>query len=550
MIGVQLVGLVFLPALIGGLVLLVGAPLTPLAWLPVIGLLSIMAREQSGRSFKETAWRAALAAQLVVAGVAFTALFVASAILDTSWDGQAYHLRAVLALSEGWNPVWDLPLRHYLVDFLPKSAWVVESLVLMGTGSLEGAKGIHITMIVGAFALWYAAAANLGLGRRWAMVVSLLIAANPIAINQSLTFYVDGLVASTLSVMAAVVLLWWHTGDRLWLFLGIVGFAFLANLKFNGLALAGLAAACLLLWVAIKAPQRSRGLMGAVVASMVCAGIQGINPYLTNTLRHGHPLHPLMGGVAEPGIELIYSRNAAFLAQSPPRRLIHSIAARATNDSEEWPRFKAPFSVDLEELTAFTDADTRIGGWGPLFSGCLVLSALLMAFSIRQEGARVHALLQAVLWLFVLPAEQSFWARYSAHLWLTPAFTLLLAARGGTAAPRFLRAGLAIAMTLNVVLACTPSIGARVIRDLAERRQLEVMAQASREGPLQVHFGLFGGVRQRLADAGVVYREQESLECDQPARLPSSTVEYCLGDGRSPAPAQRPIEVLTGLLNR
>lgn len=549
LVGVQLVGLVFLPAIAGGALLLGGVALTPLAWLPVIGLLSVVAREQAGRSFPQAPWRAALAAQLSAAVVALGGLFVAGAVLDTSWDGQAYHLRAVVALSDGWNPVWGHPLRHFLVDFLPKSAWVVESLVFLGTGSLEAAKGVHITMIIGAFALWYAGASSFGMGRRWAVVCSFLIAANPIAINQCLTFYVDGLVASTFSVVLAAALLWWLTSDRVWLALVALGLAFLANLKFNGLGLAGLFVLAALRWVRFKAPLRLASFMAALAAAVAFAGIQGINPYLTNAHLHGHPLYPLMGGVSAPRIELIYFKNAEFLAQAPPLRLLHSIAARATNDSEGWPRLKTPFTFDVEELAVFTEVDNRIAGWGPLFGGCVLLSVIVMMVCWRQPGASLHAMIQGLIWASVLPAEQSFLARYSPHLWLVPALTLLLVARTESRWRHLLGGALALTMALNVILASVPALGAAVVRDAAARRQLEAMAVSSLAGELPVHLGLFGGLQRRLTDAGIAYRLSDHLECPQPAELIASTARYCLAGAQSPPTAQSPLEVLEGLLS-
>jgi hypothetical protein len=266
---------------------------------------------------------------------------------------------------------------------------------------------------------------------------------------------------------------------------------FLANLKFNGLGLAGLFVLPALLWVRFKAPLRLASLMAAVAAAVAFGGVQGVNPYLSNAHRHGHPLYPLMGGASEPRIELIYFKNAEFLAQAPPLRLFHSIAARATNDSEGWPRLKAPF-VRVE---------------------------------LRYRSAE-----------------------YSPHLWLVPALTLLLVARTESRWRHVLGGALALTMALNVILASVPALGAAVVRDAAARRQLEAMAVSSLAGELPVHLGLFGGLQRRLTDAGIAYRLSDHLECPQPAELIASTARYCLA-GAITATAQSPLEVLEGLLS-
>lgn len=549
MLGVQLAGFVVVPACLGGLLLLFGGALTPIVWLPTFVLLAMVARCQTKRADPGGSFRAAVLVLSLAAGIALVTLGVVGAFLDTSWDGQAYHLAGVLALADGWNPVWGAPRHHYLVDFVPKSAWFVEALIFAATGSLESGKAVHLIALTATAALWYAAAFSLGLNRWRSAVVAILTALNPIAISQCLTFYVDGLVGSFFSAMLAMTLMWWKTNDRLWLIvLGMTG-AFLSTLKFNGLGLAGLLAASLMVAVWAVDRTRLRALLGAGAASVALAVVLGINPYVTSALRYGNPFHPLFG-TPEPGIEFVYSRNAAFLAEPAPLRLVTSILARSTNDSERMPRLKPPFTVHIDELGAFTDADTRIGGWGPFFSGALLLAGVLLITSRGAPAASVNAIVQGLICFSVLPAEQSFWARYSAHLWLAPALTLMVGIEAKGRLNRVTSGLLALAMTFDILLVAIPSVGARVLRDAAERRQLADMARMSLHAPLQVKLGLFSSVRNRLDVAGVAYRATENLDCPTPVEMTSSTVAYCLSDGRSPERPLAPLDILRGFIRR
>jgi hypothetical protein len=114
LVGVQLVGLVFLPAIAGGALLLGGVALTPLAWLPVIGLLSVVAREQAGRSSASA--MEGRAAQLSAAVVALGGALRRRGLLDTSWDGQR------ITCARFWrSPMVGTrcgsPLRHFWSTF-------------------------------------------------------------------------------------------------------------------------------------------------------------------------------------------------------------------------------------------------------------------------------------------------------------------------------------------------------------------------------------------------------------------------------------------------
>lgn len=550
MLGVQLLGLVLVPAVLGGLVLLAGASLSVRVWPPTLVLLLIVARLQAGRAFPPAPWRAACTAVVGAVVLSALALAGASAVLDTSWDGQAYHLEAVLALGRGWNPVWDAPLRHHLADFVPKSAWVTEALLSQVAGSPESAKAVHVLALGGAAALWYAAASAIGVGNGWALLSAALIAANPVAVNQSLSFYVDGLVASGFAALAAVALLWWRTDDGVFLMVFGTGAAVLANLKFNGIALAALLAIPLLFATGRRAPSRLGGLLKTLAIGIALATALGINPYVTNALRHGHPLHPLFGGREVPGIPFTFFRHPSFLAEPPPLRLLHSVAARASNDSEAMPRWKMPFAVDADELAAFTDVDTRIGGWGPLFSGCVLLSIVVLVLSRGAPGVAACGWAQALIWATVLPVEQAFWARYAPQLWLVPALALLVGSRASSGAARLATKLLTLALALNVLLAGTPCLASRALRSLSERRQLAAMALASGAGPLEVRFGLFTSVRARLRAAGVSHRATDRLSCGRPAEMVNSPVAYCLAGGRSPEPPAGPLDLLRPFLTR
>ena len=184
--------------------------------------------------------RAALLAVTLVA-LAAAALGAASRFHDVSWDGQVYHQPAVLALADGWNPLWDGPLPvddrpdNLWVNHYPKAAWVVQAILLRASGSLEATKGVQLLALLAAGLAVFAA---LGQSRRAALAAA-LAAANPVAVVQSFSFYVDGMSAS---LMTGFVALAWGWLRRPGLASGLgaaAALVLLVNLKFTGPIYAG-----------------------------------------------------------------------------------------------------------------------------------------------------------------------------------------------------------------------------------------------------------------------------------------------------------------------
>jgi hypothetical protein len=455
-------------------------------------------------------------------GVLGGSLLVAALFYDVSWDGQAYHQEAVLALAQGWNPLREghLPAARFdnlWINHYPKAAWLIEAALLRATGQLEAVKGL--TLMLGAAAGLLSYTVLRARAPRWlALAAALVLAGHPVLLAQGWSFYVDGMLAALLTALLVLAVL---PREPLVRAAEVAALVLVINLKFTGLVYAAVIVLAHTLLVA-------RQWRWAVPALLAGTLVLGFDPYVRNTLERGHPFYPIAG--PRPVDLLTPHQSPSLLRQPRPVRLALSIFARSSEGSRA-PELKAPWSVRADELEAMSYEDTRIGGFGPLFAAAL-LAALLLLPALRPSrpvlvvGAAVLAstLINPGLW----------WARYVPQLWLVPAGLLALAA-AAPAPGRWLRAG-RVALLALLLANQGLVLGAQIDRhqDLSRAidEQLVVLRRASVAGPLSVSFKSFDALAARLRAQGVPF--QLGGTCSAPLRLVASPAEVCLA-GTPPA---------------
>jgi hypothetical protein len=383
------------------------------------------------------------------------------------------------------------------------------------TGRIETGKFANILLVGVAFLL--ALAVFAGSGKKlsaWPVAMAMLVAANPVALCQTFTFYVDGQMASLLACLAALCFLCVADGNP-WLDLLLFEAAVLIiQVKFTGLVyvtilLAGFLA--LLAWQ--KRPLRKLLYM-ALLALGLGTLVFGMNPYVFNTLDNGTPFYPFFGRGEFPKITLTSTTPPEFLQANRARNLAASIFSR----SRSWPpqsTLKAPWQVDRDEWTAFQEPDVLTGGLGPLFPAALVLSLALLAIAVWQGGAAPWTPAAVILIIIgsVLPVSGCWWARYAPQVWLVP--LVALAPLGGAIErPNLHRLSWLVLLILSANLAGIATVNFRA-NLTAARETAANLADLRSHAPFKVAFGGFRSNRFRLQEAGIPFIEDEgNLKCD------------------------------------
>jgi hypothetical protein len=468
-----------------------------------------------------------------------TSLNTASSFFDISWDGMTYHQEAVIRLAEGWNPLHqtlgdDVPhavwIRHY-----PKAAWIFSASAYLLTGSIESGKAFQFLLGWTAFLLSFSAALRIRqLGLLAALLVGVVAMGNPVAIYQSLSFYVDGALSSSITAMVALsVILYLRPTWLLAAFLCIVSI-FAINLKFigilyvliGGIGLAGIAAVASQFTVARLAA------WSVICAFTLGTAVFGYDPYIKNTVEHGHPFFPLRG---EHAVDIMAGTTPRPLLQMGQlEKLSFSLFHESYNGLRPALEFKIPLIVTPTELFAFQTSDIRLGGWGPLFGGILILAfcaaAVLLAVPKSRHGAWAWIATVGLLLASVLANPEAWWARYTPQFWLVPLVVCiaLLTSRGKT----LQSIGLLIGLLMLGNSWLIADVHYRFNDGSTERINYVMSRLAVGRHPVTVTFGPFQAVRVRFEEAGVptiVVRSRKELTCATPwsLRFYFGEVRYC-----------------------
>ena len=541
----------------GWLSLLFALPLD--AW-PLGGLTAVLTATAVW-ALRRTGVRAsaasAVSALVVLAGSVVAAAFV----MDTSYDGQVYHMLAVDALLRGWNPLYHPEYPDSVwVEHYPKGSWLIAAYICAFVPTIEAGKAINLAAAAGAFFASYALAAQWlakresgkrevarlgGVGRSApratraaAFVVAFAAAANPVAAAQLFTYYNDGLLGSLLLMYAASLARFSVARDRGALATAMFAAVVLVNVKFTALVYAALFGAAFAVYEGWRAWSRGRTAdwlkaVGALTAAgVVGAAVLGFNPYVTNAVRKGHPFYPVEG---KGKIDIVTANMPEdFIGRSKWDKFYLSLTGRPGSpirpaSSERRSSF---WDVRPDEFRKL-DPDTRVAGFGP-YMHWLLLGAALAVLTTLATDVRVGL---GVLLLAAVPAAtvavnpENWWARYVPQLWWLPA---LAAAGGWMARSRLAAAPRAAALCLAALLLWNAggSVAATVARQVNNSLKLDEQLDALRRENTELRLfreGLgFVSVPLRLEERGIRYIAVDKAGlCPDPQKILFSTARYC-----------------------
>jgi hypothetical protein len=462
------------------------------------------------------------------------ALLYAHLLDDLSVDGQGYHALAVLEFRQGWNPFRslltpDAPPQLWLNHY-PKGPWIWAAGIDAIFG-FQAAKATNVVLAITAGAAVACVALSVlraPLGR--CLVFGALAAANPVASVQFPTMYVDGQLASLLTIMGAGAIVWIVRRSGLGLLMTCSAAFCLTDIKFTGAVYAGLFAFAIAA-IGLLRGQRLRSFMPLIACMLALVG-PGYTPYITNLLQGKHILYPVMG---EGRVDIMARMTPIALeGHSAIAKLAFSLAAETANSCQNCDpgKLKIPFTVRLAEARGPTFPDPRTGGFGPLFSAALLLAAALMILAARARAVSVTLVVSlAFLIGSVLINAEAWWARYVPQLWLVPLTVAMF-----VDATKLSRAARAVSIVLLVVLIVDAAFMAMIasgyaaVRTHKARGQIEALVPA---GPVYVrepkYFGWFGTL-QRLRDGGVVFEQRDfgESDCKAAAAVVGSELEVCV----------------------
>lgn len=481
---------------VGVIFLLLGWKITPLS--SGIGILTGLALPRllrlEGRGYAMPA---------LALGLSGATCAVAGLWLDVSWDGVAYHQPAVLQLMEGWNPYRGQSSVIAWTTEYPKASWVTAAQWVSLFGRIETGKGLNFLAIIATLCVAIPFCAARLRGRPWLAVLSgTAIALNPVSVYQAPTFYVDGLLGSFLTILfLSLVTLLSGQATRATHFRIAATVILLINLKFTGLVYSVLVLGSAIAVFAWRREFARVFRYGAAWAAIGAAGtvVFGASPYTHNVLAGRHIFHPVQGPKA---VDILTPLRPVNLAEMDRfSRFATAHFARSENvrrpDSTRWA---LPFFGMALDNYPISYIDTTAAGFGPFFSGALLLAALGLIWSLARKRRITPGVLFVLIGMGLttfLHAE-GWWARYVPQLWLLAALGVpWLAAHGR------LRLGgcLLFTLLLNAVVVGVPSAAHKFWATVLLKRELAgIKAEA---GTIELQGGPFPALSRRFIEAGI-----------------------------------------------
>lgn len=368
---------------------------------------------------------------IVAVSVAFVSYFY-----DYSYDGQAYHGKAVMLLSNGWNPFdnylpednVNLYINHYC-----QGPWITYCCFYKMFQNYEIAKIVNLLLMIATFGICYYTLKIFKLKNWITIVLALLIAFHPVCLNMYLGMYIDGQLADLIAVMICVFILWIVQGKNLnLLLLMCFSVIYLINIKFTVLGYVLLFCGFFglyLIWTkSFKANLKPiLWVCGAILFGTLFIGYSS---YVKNTIYFQNPFYPLETNTT-------YNNGALFMAPktfSENNRVTNFTKAMFaktgySNYYNQPLNYKIPFSISKYELERYAFSGVMIGGMGVWFSGILILGFLMyiIAFIHDKNSKRKWGILYLSLALFgsCFILQAPWWARYAPQLFLLPIIALI-----------------------------------------------------------------------------------------------------------------------------
>jgi len=405
---------------------------------------------------------------IILTTVIFLCISLAYSIYDVSSDGQWYHQETVYRIKNGWNPylrelpvpkkpgLWDpklvwcsgphvppngnlngdqevLNIKYLNINHFPKSVELTEAAIYAVTNHIETGKAVNSMMMLASLFLCLAVCYKWD---RWTHTKNWLIAltftGNTITLAQLTSYCLDGVMYSVLICLICIFILLLLDKNKYHFFLFGLLIMVLVNIKYTAIVYTAIFCLGFATYLAII---KNTGLLKKIMLTgslsfVVGFFFIGFHPYMTNLIKYDTVFQGLKetreyNSETMPGFMKGKSRFANFFI---------SYSARSFGGAADSPRLrqvmKIPFTINKKEIKNANDPELSVAGFGPFFSGALILCLiLLMSMTIRNRQEQIFRTAIFILGfllfsIFIIP--DPWWARFVPQIWLIPCLVLFL----------------------------------------------------------------------------------------------------------------------------
>lgn len=420
--------------------------------------------------------------------VIMSSMYINSKYIDLSWDGNTYHKDAVGIMKNGWNPIYDDYIEFYKklnnrdMEFIgtkienthgfwqtyyAKATWQIGATFYIITEDIETGKAYNLIIVYTTFVLALSMLYNIRKKILPSLIIAALLAFNPISAAQMFTYYNDGLLCNLLLLVIFYMTIFTSESNKMskkeLYFILCSILLFLINIKFTGFGYAGIFCAFYYLIYILKkykAKELKEILKPTIIFAttvIVSVCFIGFSPYITNMLDKKPIFYPLMG---KEKVDIVsYNQPVQFETKSTLFKFAKSTLSETSNINNVSglkPKTKLPFTVEQHELDILYHPDLRIAGFGPLFSGILIISSIIISIIglimiIKKAKEVIYIIIPIIVTiLLILLITESWWARYTPYLYIIPIIALVLTMISDKKISKLLFVFVALPMVMNM----------------------------------------------------------------------------------------------------
>ncbi len=361
---------------------------------------------------------------------------LAGKYFDLSWDGQWYHQESVIRIIEGWNPLLtditqeQSPKAYLWISHYPQGAWIIEASVYAFGNSIQSAKLLGFLLIITVFIYsLYTLSKIAKFSILQTLLLSLLIAFNPIAFTQLFSYYIDGVLGLLLALLILSMITYCIDRSRTSLIQICFVIVLLCSVKFTGFVYAAVFTFFFVLYLFYDTRFNFKKILPLITILAVCflfaLSVPGYGSYLRNTIDYKHPIYPLMGPGNVGHVVADLSKPANFMDMNRFEKLFVSTLSKPVwSHAPLNSTYKRPFrDINMME---FRRVDTELGGFGPLWLEVVIIAfiPLLIIFFWSKKHRKLFIFLAIAVLSSILINEESYNARYVPQIWYLPVLVL------------------------------------------------------------------------------------------------------------------------------
>lgn len=452
--------------------------------------------------------------------------------IDLSIDGQFYHQTAVYQLFKGWNPYFENAslysdsITEPILNQYAKGVWIVLATISKFLNSIEASKGLNFFVLLTCFLIAYPTIKAFfpGMSLLVTIFLSVLVAANPISIVQLMTFYIDGQLASFITILICSLLLFLIKLEKIYLLPIFFATIILINIKISAVVFSIILLIICLIYVCFFHKTEFRKFLFITTFSLFFGVVVfGYNPYITNILFH-EDWYSTTAIIPNTPFAL---RGKGFL-----EKFYLSISSSSASPFDGNLIAKLPFTTSVNEILRFQDPDVRINGFGPFYSGAFLVGAIITCYHLLNKKSFVDTTKRLILFgiLIVICSSgvnpEFWWARYVPQLWLFPIFSYTLLQSTSEKYIKLLKPIIIVILTINIFLISVVNFSMNIAKQNIYREQLLELSKL--DVPVKVVFTPFIANQLRFDQMGIAYETVQGVNCSNPIFLVGSNNKICV----------------------